>query len=521
MPYSGSTTQILHAHVYEPLVIEDSVLRLLPPVMVEILQRSMAKRPDDRYPSAEALADALALAAGRVPPQASGAPAEGSTATLTLSALPVVPPPAPNAPSATVLVPGLSDSITPPAGPPPVQGPPEQGYQGPYGTDYPQPPYQSPYPPYQSPYQPPYQPPAGATGAYEQGAPYGGQPYAAPQQPQQPVPRGNPLVRASAAGAARQDPAVTVVSPTQEMDEEASVGGRLERLNWPGLAMAAVIGLLAIALIAAFGIQGPGLLDRLVGGPNPPATPGEVSHATGTPQGLPGAVITPTVAATGTPVASPTATPTPLPTATGTLPPTATYTPVPPTPTPLPATETPTPLPTATPTLTPLPTETPTATPTIGPNPTIVACLAQVDPAIQAYLLGQQAGVLEQIGCPDGPALGGTAQSWSFERGYIVGFSMTQEMLVVYTDNQQWERVFVPEGQETPPLDEAPPEGLYVPTGRFGLLWLQGERRNQLGYADQPSPGEFPALLQTFPGALIILNQGSGEVVVLPTANQR
>jgi serine/threonine-protein kinase len=495
MPFSGTTTQILHAHVYDPLVIEDSVLRMLPPVMVEVLQRSMAKRPEDRYASADALADALAAAAGRVPPQAGGAPVEGSTATLTLSALPVVPPQTPNAPSATVLVPGFSDAITPPAGPSPVQGQPEQGYQAPYGPNYPQGPYQQ----YNSPQ-------------------YQVQPNEAAQQP---TPRNNPLVRRGSVGAPHQDPAVTVVSPTQEMDEEAGVGGRLERLNWPGLAMAAVIGLLAIALVLAFGIQGPGLLDRLVGGPNPPATPGEVSQATGTPQGLPGVVMTPTVTVTSTPMPSPSATYTPLPTATGTLPPTATFTPVPPTPTSLPPTETPTLLPSATATVTPLPTETPTVTPTVGPNPTIVACLAQVDPTIQAYLFGQPAGALDQIGCPDGPALGGTAQSWSFERGYIVGFSMTQEMLVVYTDNQQWERVFVPEGQETPPLDEAPPEGLYIPTGRFGLLWLQGERRNQLGYADQPAPGEFPALLQTFPGALIILNQSSGEVVVLPTANQR
>ena len=117
MPFSGSTTQILHAHVYDPLVIEDSVLRLLPPVMVEILQRSMAKRPDDRYPTADALADALTLAAGRLPP-ASSTGAEGSTATLTLSSLPATPPPAPITPSATVLVPGLSDAITPPAGQP-------------------------------------------------------------------------------------------------------------------------------------------------------------------------------------------------------------------------------------------------------------------------------------------------------------------------------------------------------------------------------------------------------------------
>ncbi len=480
MPFSGSTTQILHAHVYDPLVIEDAVLRLLPPVMIEILQRSMAKRPDDRYPTADALADALTLAAGRVPPLSSRGAAEGSTATLTLSALPATPPPAPITPSATVLVPGLSDAVTPPAGQPPVYHPPQ--YAGP---------------------------------GYEASPP--------------PPARTNPLLR-PATGAPRQDPAVTMVSPLQEYDTDEDRGGRLERLNWPGLAMAAVLGLLAIALVAAFGIQGPGLLDRLIGGPNPPATPGEVSQATGTPGGLPAVVLTPTITLTGTPLATLTFTPAP-PTATGTPAPTLTFTPLPPTATPLPPppTATPIPLPTETPTALPTATATltPTAAPTVGPNPTIVACLAQVDQEIQAYLLGQDAAALETFGCPDSPGLVGTAQSWPFERGYIVGFDMTQEMLVVYTDSQQWERQFVPEGQapppegQQPPEGETPPEGRYLPDGRFGALWQQGDRRNELGFATAPAPGQFSAVYQTFPGALIILNQDSGQVVVLPTANQR
>ncbi|MFN8464242.1 MAG: serine/threonine-protein kinase [Caldilineaceae bacterium] len=479
MPFSGSTTQILHAHVYDPLVIEDSVLRLLPPIMVEILQRSMAKRPEDRYPTADALADALALAAGRLPPVGTVG-GESSTATLTLSSLPAMPPPAPITPSATVLVPGLSDAITPPAGQPQV-----------------------------------YRPPQVADSGY--GAP--------PQQ----ASRTNPLLR-SAAGAARQDPAVTMVSPAQEYDTDEDRRGRLERLNWPGLAMAAVLGLLAIALVVSFGIMGPGLLDRLVGGPNPPATPGEVSQVTSTPNGLPAVVLTQTVTATATPLATLTFTPVP-PTATGTLAPTLTSTPVPPTATPLPPppTETPTPLPTETPTALPTPTATltPTAVPTVGPNPTIVACLSQVDQDIQAYLLKQDPATLEAFGCPDSPGLVGTAQSWPFEHGYIVGFDMSQEMLVVYTDIQKWERQLVLDGQAPPPAEgappdqPAPPEGKYIPDGRFGQMWQQGDRRNELGFATAPAPGSFPAVYQTFPGALIILNQGSGEVVVLPTANQR
>jgi hypothetical protein len=328
--------------------------------------------------------------------------------------------------------------------------------------------------------------------------------------------RTNPLLRPASAPPS-QNPAVTELTTQQDEEGGRGLGSRLERLNWPGLAISAVIGLFAIFLVALFGLQGPGLLDRLIGGATPSATPGEVSQATGTPGGLPGLVITGTLTATPTASAVPSATPTAPPAATAT----GTATPVPPTPTPVPPpTDTPTPAPTATPTWTPLPTATATLAATPGPNPTLASCLAQIDPGLQTYLLAQDPAIQAVFGCPDGPPLVGTAQSWPFERGYIVGFNMTPEMLVVYTAGQQWERQFVPEGSETP-HDEIPPEGLFIPTGRFGFLWVQGERRNDLGFATAPAAGEFPAVYQSFPGALMILNQSNGEVVVLPTASQR
>jgi serine/threonine-protein kinase len=506
LPYSGSTTQILHAQVYEPLVIEDAVLRTLPPLLVEVLQRSMAKRPEDRYAGADDLADALALAAGRMPPPSSPAPGDGSTATLTLSALPVTPA-APSAPRATVLVPGVGETPSPGSAPglPGAQGP---GYPAGYGQPgYGQPGYGQPG------YGQPVSGQPGAPGSAVSGA--------AP--PGREGSRTNPLLRPVAAGGAGSagGPPPGEPATLQEIEEPGGLGGRLERLNWPGLAISAIIGLFAILLIALFGFQGPGLLDRLIGGPTPP---GEVSQATGTPAGLPGGVITGTVTATVTPVASAT----PSATATATPPPAATdtATPAPPSPTPIPPlpTETPTVAPTFTATSTPTPTATPLATPTPGPNPTLATCLGQIDPGLQTYLLAQDPAVQGIFGCPDGPALAGTAQSWPFERGYLVGFNMTPEMLVVYTAGQQWERQFMPEGEPLPgepPPGEAAPPGLYLPTGRFGALWAQAERRSELGYATAPGPGEFPAVYQSFPGALMILNQNSGEVVVLPTASQR
>ncbi|MCB0257838.1 MAG: serine/threonine protein kinase, partial [Anaerolineae bacterium] len=55
-PFVGSTTQILHAHVYEALAIPDNIWRTLPPAMVTILQKALQKDPGDRYNDAGVLA---------------------------------------------------------------------------------------------------------------------------------------------------------------------------------------------------------------------------------------------------------------------------------------------------------------------------------------------------------------------------------------------------------------------------------------------------------------------------------
>lgn len=64
-PFTGTTTQILYAHVYDPVTIPDDVLRTLSPMLVEILRQSLAKDPATRYPNAEQMADDLMIAAGR------------------------------------------------------------------------------------------------------------------------------------------------------------------------------------------------------------------------------------------------------------------------------------------------------------------------------------------------------------------------------------------------------------------------------------------------------------------------
>ncbi|MBV7328996.1 serine/threonine protein kinase [Chloroflexi bacterium TSY] len=92
-PFSGTTTQLLHAHVYEPLTIEDDVLHRLSPLVVEILQRSMAKSPDDRYTNADDMADALTLASGKTLPLFAEVNEGDSdiTGTMTMSSMPLSP----------------------------------------------------------------------------------------------------------------------------------------------------------------------------------------------------------------------------------------------------------------------------------------------------------------------------------------------------------------------------------------------------------------------------------------------
>ncbi|MCL4860463.1 MAG: protein kinase [Caldilineaceae bacterium] len=87
-PYVGSTTQLLHAHVYEPLTIPAEFGERLPPLVWEMLQRMLAKDPVDRYPNAGVLADDLALAAGKEPRKASEEP----TATMAALPSPATPP---------------------------------------------------------------------------------------------------------------------------------------------------------------------------------------------------------------------------------------------------------------------------------------------------------------------------------------------------------------------------------------------------------------------------------------------
>lgn len=109
-PFVGSTTQILHAHVYEALTLPDNIARLLPPAILAILRYALQKNPDDRYADANLFAtdlDALVRSIrGRHPAE--------HESTLTMPLLTATPLPYEST-TAQVLVPGEGDQgIAPP-----------------------------------------------------------------------------------------------------------------------------------------------------------------------------------------------------------------------------------------------------------------------------------------------------------------------------------------------------------------------------------------------------------------------
>jgi len=113
-PFGGSTTQILHAHVYEPLTIPDAVLANLPPTAIQLLQRSLVKDPTLRYADGAAMAADLHQLAAAAPLPLLNAAAPAVNAgdwTATMPVLGAVNPLA--AGGQTVLVPGLETPVVP------------------------------------------------------------------------------------------------------------------------------------------------------------------------------------------------------------------------------------------------------------------------------------------------------------------------------------------------------------------------------------------------------------------------
>ncbi|MCC6166571.1 MAG: protein kinase [Caldilineaceae bacterium] len=88
-PFSGSTTQILHAHVYDPVMIPEAAARTMPPAVLAILTRSMVKEPAQRYPEMALVAEELARSAALLPAaERTAPPPDDGDTTRTMAVLP-------------------------------------------------------------------------------------------------------------------------------------------------------------------------------------------------------------------------------------------------------------------------------------------------------------------------------------------------------------------------------------------------------------------------------------------------
>ena len=109
-PFAGTTTQILHAHVYDPLLIPDDVADALPAPAVRILARAMMKEPSQRYANVSLMATELESVSDLPVPPAVKPSTELADPTMTMASVPVVQ--SPTTVTFRVLVP--APSSTPP-----------------------------------------------------------------------------------------------------------------------------------------------------------------------------------------------------------------------------------------------------------------------------------------------------------------------------------------------------------------------------------------------------------------------
>jgi len=492
-PFAGSTTQILHAHVYEPLVIDDNVLRQLPYSVVTILQRSLAKNPEDRYATAEQMAEELARAAGR--PAPSRVPNE-SEATATLTLAPVSPDgPTTNTHSRTVLVPGL----LPPAVSNPLASKSTTSKTGSFR-------------PSES---------AGVTG----------NPH--PTRPQ------DAHTTQSAA------------FPTILRFGLGFLGLGLVAIiaiAWivaygPPFVGASATPTTSVALATTLlgGLGGDGITPTMTPTLVPPSATPSINLTPGTAQNG-ASVATPVPAPTVALTAAPTGASTPpilVPTEAPVLTPPTVFIP---TDTP---TETATPVPTETSTLEPTPTLVETPTATITPTETIIATATET-PTVELIATATTTDTLVGAPCPSLPApllaayitsLGPEAQVdfscamvvpidikgevLRFEHGLMLRLDdLPEEIYVKYSD-QSWEQRASSWNGE--PLAAPPPpvENLYLPSAAFGSLWEKENLSVSLGYATTAEPETFSGVKQVFARAVLVVNPANGEVFDFQSANQR
>ncbi len=87
-PYTGTTTQILYAHVYSPLLVPDEIIVNLPMPIVDMMRRMLMKEPEKRYSTAGAVAADLEQMTQPSRAVSISTTVDGNDATMTMTSLP-------------------------------------------------------------------------------------------------------------------------------------------------------------------------------------------------------------------------------------------------------------------------------------------------------------------------------------------------------------------------------------------------------------------------------------------------
>ncbi len=502
LPFSGTTTQLLHAHVYAPLTIDDDILRQLPPSVVDIMRRGLAKSPDDRYPDADALADELALAAGRrmvvTSAEASASNASELTGTLTLSSVGAVA--GTQTPrSQSILVPAtravqsslqpvdiVSDSSRP--------GTPDSSGRRPAADLMPEP---------------------------------------APRSAKR-------LEQFNWIGYGLSTLAALVLV----------IGGTLAALNLPQLLdrLQPLPDLMGDAVPLSGDPGNPDIPDNAgnFGDPNSgnpesangpvlvavvsSATPTQPSQPTAELEGaatpfsdflnaltpepvLPTATLAPTATLIPVDTETPVATSTSMATLASTASPDQTDIATPALPTP--SSPTPEPVSVAITVSQPI-----SASPTVLVPPpidddVIFACTSVIDPAFLQYVGGMPESGGPGFRCPNAEAARAGGRLLRFEHGFMLDLENSPSIYIYYDANQEWERAVSSWRDGDPPKTgefEPPAPGLFQPENAFGQLWADPWRQIALGFATTEQPATFSAVEQTFPAGALVGDESNGFI---------
>ena len=129
----------------------------------------------------------------------------------------------------------------------------------------------------------------------------------------------------------------------------------------------------------------------------------------------------------------------------------------------------------------------------------MIGCSSVVDAHLSAYIADLEPATRDQLKCPTEDAHEVQAQVLGFEHGYMLLLDDPAQVYISY-ENDQWRQVAKPNGdadEATTPISST--TELYQPVGLWGELWqtYEGQR---LGYARQPKPEKFKAIIQSFTG---------------------